>query len=199
MNAVLLLAVLAPQSKPEGNFISPARYIAGSRVHDTRAPGGFGSSDRFPVAVADRRMLFSVPKAFLKAESGGFDIWLTNGGKSTAWFHAADSNLRAVLEAKDARGQWRPIEFHYWASCGNSYHRVALGQNEGWNFKVVVPKGPLRTQVRWHLYNNETDLFSNGVDAGIPRERFELSPEMAKGQRLRFDWGVPTLVPKGMT
>lgn len=117
--ALFLIATQA--QKPEGNYMGPARYYAGSNLPDPQAAGGYGTSDRLPVRITDRALLGNSARPVLSRTGSVFTLWVVNGGTQPTWFRAADSNILGWLEARDASGKWKPIEFHQWYSCGNSY------------------------------------------------------------------------------
>lgn len=194
---LIILAGLA--SGPEAQFMGHATYMAASDLQDTQAPGGFGKNDRKPIAIHDPAILGNAARAVLCRSTTGFTIWLVNGGRKPAWFRAADGNILGWLEAKDKAGRWKPIEYHYWYSCGNSYHRVATLPGRGWRFEVSVPTGKHPTVVRWRMADFEREYFvSNEVAASIPIERFDLGPKLQKESALQTKWVVPTLMPKSM-
>jgi hypothetical protein len=138
------------------------------------------------------------PSATLSATKQGLGLVLANGGPTTAWIHAGDSNILAYLEAKDANGLWRPIEYKPWYTCGNSYHRLGLPASEGWQFEISIPRGSLKSKVRWRYYgrNGESELLSNEVEFSLPPTRFKLEPILTATCEVSTRWGPPTLIPK---
>lgn len=192
---VLLLAGQYPFANGDPRYIQYAAYIAGSKVMDPEAPGGFGPSDRYPAVVKDLKLLGNAgPKATLVRTKKGFVLHLANAGPKEVWFRAGDSNLLGYLEAKDSRGVWRPIEYKPWYTCGNSYHRVQLPAGMGWSFEREVPTGDLKTSVRWR-FTGPDELISNEVASTIPSTRFELEPKSKSEWKLHEGWGYPVLVP----
>lgn len=149
--------------------------------------GAFSAPDR------DGRLLSPSPKATLKSHEQGLTVWLTNGSKQVVWFQAADSHVLGWLEAKDQRGQWRPIEYFQQYTCGNSYHRVALEPNHGWNWQVPLAKGGLKTLVRWRMLVEGGELVSNAISTTILPTKFELDAKVAQHYDLTLEWVRPTL------
>lgn len=147
----------------------------------------------FSAPVKDGKLLGPSTKATLKTHEQGITVWLTNGSKQAVWFQAADSNVLGWLEAQDQRGQWRPIEYFHQYTCGNSYHRVALEPNHGWNWQVPLAKGGLKTTVRWRILVEGGELVSNAISATIPATKFELDSKVAQQYDLTLEWVRPTL------
>lgn len=195
---IATLLILTGQVSTDVKYMNRAVYMAASELKDPLAPGGFGTSDRKPMEIRDRNLLGTAARAVLSRTKTGFTLWLVNGGREPAWFRAADSNILGWLEAKDGSGNWKPIEYHVWSDCGNSYHRVAALPGHGWRFDVAIPNGKLKTSVRWRTIGADgTDIVSNEVGANIPLERFSLSPNTEKDNRLQSAT-VPILMPKSL-
>ena len=145
---------------------------------DTTAPGGFGESSNQPKPVWDVRLKGDGPKALLVVPRD--QLVLTAGNRTTreAWFRAADGNILGYMEAKDARGVFRPIQYHHAITCGNSYHRVGLKPGQGWSFDVPLRPGPLKTVVRWRYRDKGFDLVSNEVSRQISSLSFDIEPRL---------------------
>jgi len=99
------------------------------------------------------------------------------------------------LEAKDRGGNWRPIEYQPWYTCGNSYHRVGVTPGHGWAFEIPLPTGGFKTQVRWRYRSQGVEHTSNALATTIPATRFELAPEIKAANKIKFDGDFPFLVP----
>lgn len=195
LNAIAF-AVVAAQGQAieiDAKFMAHATYHAGSAIKDPTAPGGFGPSDNLPVPIANAELLSPYARARLSIKDGVATLTLTNGSKEVVWLNAADSNLLGFMEAKDAKGAWKPIEYHWRYTCGNSFHRVALPPAHGLIFETPLPTGPLKTKVRWRIASGQTTITSNETVASIPNERFQLSPEDRLMHELRTTGEYPVL------
>lgn len=189
-----LFLVQAP-SQPDNRYMRMGTYIAGSALKDPEALGGFAVSDNLPREINDKTLLGNGPKATLKVVDGGLTLTLTNGGRQDSWFDAGDSKILAWLEARDVHGDWQPIEYKPWYSCGNSFHRVGLPSGFGWTWRIEMPKGLFTTKVRWR-YSIKSLLLSNEVEVGIPPQRFRLSPDQSKTQAVDRENGYPMIREK---
>ena len=198
MLGLLALAITQTPAAPalDNAYMQMGSYYATSRAEDPQALGGFGISGAMHQPV-EKHLYRDSLNALLSENKSGLILYLSNGSTDGAWIRAADSNILGILEAKDKHGNWRPIEYKPWYTCGNSYHRLHLPVHEGWKFLIDIPRGTFYTAVRWKYFGNEKPLYSNEVKTGVPETRFELQPSVAAHSRISTEWGSPTLVPKG--
>ena len=194
----LLFATIGDQepATPDLRTMQMAQYLAGSAAADLEAAGGFGTSENVPVVLPRGELPDIGVRALLKKTKTGLSFTLANGGNTAAWFYAGDSRILAWLEAKDAKGEWKPIEYLPWYTCGNSYHRVQLPPGHGWKWSVTIPQGLVKTSVRWHYKFGKDEVVSNEVQTSIPSQRFRLDAKLREKNEIRTDWGSPTLMPK---
>jgi hypothetical protein len=175
-------------------FMQQATYFAGS-IADPLA-SGYGTSSNMPKPIGDKNLLGKGLQAILSKAEKGLDLEIANGGASEAWLRAGDSNILGYLQAKDANGTWRPIEFHYWMTCGNSFHRVQLPIGQAWTFAISLPSVGSVTQIRWHYQSGQAELNSNVVEVLLPATRFQLPPTFEDSQELAITGDYPILMPK---
>ena len=109
----LLFATIGDQepATPDLRTMQMAQYLAGSAAADLEAAGGFGTSENVPVVLPRGELPDIGVRALLKKTKTGLSFTLANGGNTAAWFYAGDSRILAWLEAKDANGDWKPIEW----------------------------------------------------------------------------------------
>ncbi|HMS54406.1 MAG TPA: hypothetical protein PKA27_03310 [Fimbriimonadaceae bacterium] len=193
MTAILAVAVLA--QTPKANHMTLAKYPAGSLAVDTTAPGGHGTSNNYPKPIERGELKGKGLTALLLPSKHGVVVYVGNDlGES--WLHAADGNLLGYLEAKNSKGEWAPIEYHPWYTCGNSYHNVQLPAGKSWAFFSPMLYGNFRTQIRWQLAGPGPDLISNEIQWDLNPERLTLPSDLAKTHFIEMGWKVPTLRPK---
>lgn len=195
LSLALLPALSAAQGKPkpalqEANtkFMFEGMCLAGTRIKDKTALGGFAESNNFPKPVG--AMEVQKNTVYLQANPNqpttfaqkykGMTLLLVNTTNSAKPFEASDSRLSIVQEAKDSQGKWRPIEYLYSSFCGNSYHKVFLGPNEYWSFAVPRYKGSFKTKLRFRLSTEKTNLLSNEFDGSINPRQFTAPKEPRK-------------------
>jgi hypothetical protein len=163
-------------------FMVRSYCVAGSRVKDPNALGGFGSSDNFPFQVPAKlktepdklslKVALDEPLPFGRSHQG-FAVYLINRSGKRAAFRACDSRLSIIQEAKDAKGVWKPIEYVPSSWCGNSYHSVFLDSGECWRFAAPRYVGSLKTRVRFAMMlDKEQTIRSEEFDGSINPEQF---------------------------
>ncbi|MBN8689226.1 MAG: SMP-30/gluconolactonase/LRE family protein [Armatimonadetes bacterium] len=190
----ILALVLAQQQASNPIYMTFAQYPAQSMLEDTKALGGFAVSNH-AAAVADKGTVPAGKLAVqLKRLPSSIEVRIVNGTSSPFWFDAADSNILGWMEARDEDGEWAPIEYFNWISCGNSYHRVALKTGYQWKYSRPMPAGGPKTRVRWRSIVAGKEIFSNELTANILLTRFQLDPETKKSFRLDTK-ARPTLYP----
>ncbi|QYK53467.1 MAG: hypothetical protein KF824_00925 [Fimbriimonadaceae bacterium] len=191
MVALSLAMALADPSA----FMSAAHYPAGSTQPDQTAPGGFATSDNFPAENNS-----STPKEFLTLTNnkGILSITIANHNQPDLWLPATDSNLRGWLEIQDGRN-WSPAQYQGWASCGNSYHKVFLDKGHNLQYKVGIPSGSWKTNMRFVLMTMDSKPnYSEPISVNTARTIMQLDPAKASEYKVDTRWTVPTLLPKDM-
>ena len=195
---MMITALLMLQVEPP--HMTQARYLAMSSEPDTQAPGGYGTTDN--KAVLNNA---NTPREFLSIRRVGdqVEVNIVNRNNSNLWVQATDSNMRGWLEAKKD-GKWVPIQYHWWSSCGNSYHRVKIAEGHHFSYQPVIAKGDFKTEVRFTLLTNQNrsremePVSSAPVKMSISEGSFELGPKESEEYKVTLDWTVPTLIPKDM-
>lgn len=181
--------------KLDPTYMIQARYPAGSLKKDTVSPGGNSESSNMPRLIKGKRIPVNALSATISETDGGVSIDFLNTSNQDEWMRAADGNMLGWLEALDGK-EWKPIEYHQWSFCGNSYHRVVLPAGYEWNYTKILPKGEWRTMVRWVVLRDKLKLTSNMLTMNIPRNRVILQPGLG-GQFELKNSGFPVLMPKG--
>jgi hypothetical protein len=158
-------------------------YLAGSRIEDVKAIGGFGRCDNFPKALDGKEWgknaTVSIvafpdePVAYSKYQ--GFALRVVNRTAGAIPFVACDSALSLVCEGLDASGEWRGIESLPESPCGNSYHSVFLGPGQYWEFPSRLYSGPKKTKLRFRLDPGDSRpaIYSNEFDGKVTAAQFE--------------------------
>lgn len=180
--------------KLDAKYMIQALYPAGSLKKDTISFGGNAESSNMPKPISGRRIVIKALHANLSQTDDGVKIEFWNSTDQDEWMRAADGNMLAWLEALDGQ-DWKPIEYHPWSDCGNSFHRVVLPAGYEWTYNKIVPKGDWRTFVRWVAVKEKLKVTSNMMLMNIPRTRTAIPPGLG-GQFEIKNNGYPILMPK---
>lgn len=160
-----------------------ARCIAETRIEDKDAPGGFAKSANLPRPIGKMKVksggisLEAFPNqiAVFAGQYRGMTLRLINASTAPKAFQASDSRLYIVQEARDQKGEWKPIETLPSSFCGNSYHQVFLGPREFWSFAVPRYEGAFQTKLRFRLKEKNMLLYSNEFGGSINPKQFDFS------------------------
>ncbi len=193
MTSLACLA-LTSQIRVDPKYMIQALYPAGSLKPDTVSPGGNASSPNMPHPIKGRRLGEKSFGANLTEAEGGVKIEFWNSTDQDEWMRAADGNMLGWLEALDGK-DWKPIEYHPWSDCGNSFHRVVLPSGYAWDYTKVVPRGDWRTLVRWVAVREKLRVTSNMLMLNIPRTRVMIPPGMGGRFEIKNS-GYPIMMPK---
>lgn len=89
-----------------------------------------------------------------------------------------------IQEALDSNGIWRPIEYWWYAWCGNAYNDNTLKPDTYITFGTIKYTGEHETQLRLKLKNKYTTIYSSPYKGKINLEQFDL---LEKHQKLEED------------
>lgn len=97
----------------------------------------------------------------------GYPVYIVNPTYKTIRVEEQDGRLMIIQEAKDKNGNWRPIEFWQFSSCGNSYGGVALKPNSYIFTKIVAYRGEFETTLRLKMLNDTLVYYSEPFKGSI--------------------------------
>ena len=177
-------------------------YAGGPSVETLDGSGGWGGSSNGyrelaggALTVYGDTLGFSVDTTSAVAIQSGTRahfVYLANAGRDTAFFDAQDSRLSAVVEARDAMGKWRAIEYLPSSWCGNSYHTLHLPPGQYWGFRVPVYAGADTTVMRVRI---------DYATASAPEDkdrRVAVSPSWVGSVNPGQFWRKPTYESRGI-
>ena len=93
--------------------------------------------------------------------------------------------LIGIQEAKDERGNWRPIEYWFNDRCGNSFNDIQLAPDEYLNFFIPRYYGTFKTKLRLRLLIGTKTYTSNEWDGRIDKKQF-IKPSEAQDKDLKM-------------
>lgn len=114
---------------------------SGNDFHEIKAGDGFEQNDFYIlVSPSDTARFGKNVTAHL--------LQVVNNTDRPLYFDAQDSRLYMKIQAKNAQGEWRDIEYLPSSWCGNSYHQMYLAPRSYWNFEIPIYEGILKTKLR---------------------------------------------------
>lgn len=185
--SLLLTTVIAPQTgqavQPEP-AMQPAKVTVGSKLEDTLAAQGFAPSTNFPKPLTtptkDKGLVITGGGTGCRGTIGDTVLSIVNYSDEVIWFPAQDSRLDIIREAMTKDGKWKPIEYLMQSTCGNSFHRVALGPREYWQVNLGKDHGTVATQVRFRFNLKGKTLYSSPYPTTISANAFQLPKEYSR-------------------
>ncbi len=84
------------------------------------------------------------------------------------------------FEAKNEKGEWKPIEYWSYSWCGNSYRSRKIGPNEIIKSKSFNYSGSYVTEIRFKLFNSNKVYYSNVLKGTIELSQFMISETRKK-------------------
>lgn len=107
----------------------------------------------------------------------GVTAYLYNATPDTLQIDVQDKQLYMVLQAQDAFGEWKDIEYLPSSFCGNSYYHIPMPPNEYWAFKIPIYDGDFSTSFRLAFSQEDTHfthtrIYSNTFPGKVNRTQF---------------------------
>ncbi|WP_282122679.1 hypothetical protein [Algibacter mikhailovii] len=112
----------------------------------------------------------SEPPIYVKA----YPVFIRNITQDTVHIDNQDGELFLIQEAKNKFGEWKPIEYWIYASCGNSYSYTSLGPNDILILKKAKYQGTFETDMRLKLRTNDKIVYSKPFKGSLNIEQFDL-------------------------
>ncbi|MBO6200496.1 MAG: hypothetical protein J6N74_02615 [Chryseobacterium sp.] len=105
-----------------------------------------------------------------------FSIFIKNSSNENLVLVPQDNSLYLIQEAIDKKGNWKPIEFWGFSTCGNSYDRkINFDSNQIIELDSPKYKGDFSTKIRFKLRLNNQIYYSNSLPSTINISKFQKS------------------------
>lgn len=115
-------------------------------------------------------------------------VFIYNPGNDTVYLDQQDGRVIMIQEAKDVNGEWKPIEYWRYSSCGNSYGSEGLYPNTLAIVKIIKYDGDFETEIRLKLKNGNSIFYTDSYKGKINRNQFELPSDIKENYLVRrFD------------
>ncbi|XLS27953.1 hypothetical protein ACJD0Z_12175 [Flavobacteriaceae bacterium M23B6Z8] len=109
-----------------------------------------------------------------KANDNFYSIYVFNKTNDSLKISSQDGHLFLIQEAKNKKGDWKPIEYWEYSWCGNSYLRDKLEPNGILKTESKVYNGNFETQIRFKLLNDDKVYYSNPMVGFVNLLQFEI-------------------------
>ncbi|MBI3236066.1 MAG: hypothetical protein HYZ42_18860 [Bacteroidetes bacterium] len=89
-------------------------------------------------------------------------VWIINNTRDTVTLQMQDGYFICVLQAKTKSGQWYPIQYWRFSTCGNSYYFKHFPPKTANSFVTKIPNaGDYKTKLRYKLLGSDKYYYSN--------------------------------------
>ena len=137
-------------------------------------PVALKGSDGYEIDEIKTDSVFEIwkkrPRNYVKA----YPVFIRNASKDTIHIDNQDGALFLIQEAKNKMGEWKPIEYWIYSTCGNSYAYTSLGPDDILTLKKVKYQGTFETEMRLKLRTNNKLVYSKPFKGSINTEQFEV-------------------------
>lgn len=116
------------------------------------------------------------PKVYIQS----IPVFIYNASDDTAYLNHQDGRIIMIQEAKDERGQWKPIELWRYSWCGNSYAAQGLLPNYLAIVTIFKYDGDFETDIRLKLRNGKEVIYSDSFRGKINKSQFELPRDIVE-------------------
>jgi hypothetical protein len=94
--------------------------------------------------------------------NGKIQVWLLNNSDDTIYVQMRDACYICILQALTKEGEWLPIQYHIYSSCGNSYYDKPILKKMANSFVMDYPNsGDYTTKLRFELSGRDKSYYSN--------------------------------------
>lgn len=115
---------------------------------------------------------------------GHQQVWIINNSTDSITIQMQDWSFICVLQAKTKNGQWRPIQYWRFSTCGNSYYFKTFPPQTANSFITKLPaRGNYKTKLRYKLLGTDKFYYSNEFDGKINYCEFVEDPTNYNGRR----------------
>lgn len=112
--------------------------------------------------------LIQADSAHILNNQGQQQVWIINNSKDTVTIQMQDWSFICVLQAKTKGGQWYPIQYWRFSTCGNSYYFKHFPPKTANSFVTKLPnEGDYKTKLRYKLLGADKFFYSNEFDGRI--------------------------------
>ena len=107
-----------------------------------------------------------------------FSIYVKNNQNTILNLSVQDSHLYLIQEAKDINGNWKPIEYWRFSTCGNSYGSEKIDSEKVIKTESRKYSGNFKTEIRFKLLEDNEVFYSNSLICNINSSLFKISDEV---------------------
>lgn len=152
-------------------------------MNDNRIDQDFVPSSELKAKINDQNKTENEINLILeKTEENQYSIYVLNKTIDSLSISKQDWSLYLIQEAKNKNGEWKPIEYWQYATCGNSYLSNKLEPNGILKTKSIAYNGNFETKIRFKLLNNNHVYYSNPVIGLVNLSQFLIPKNITRNR-----------------
>lgn len=102
-----------------------------------------------------------------------YPVFIINHTDTINLLSLEDGDVTIIQEARNPKGEWKPIEYWMFSFCGNSYHYCILPANSFALIKTPIYKGEFKTEIRLKMLDDEKIYYSNSFNGSVNLSQFD--------------------------
>jgi len=121
-----------------------------------------------------------------KSNDSLHSIYVINNKNDSQNIRKQDWHLYLIQEAIDTDGEWSPIEYWQYSSCGNSYLSDKIDSDQILKVKSIAYNGNYKTLIRFKLLHMNKVYYSNSIDGFIDLNQFSIPRNISEDRIYRI-------------
>jgi hypothetical protein len=112
-------------------------------------------------------------------------VIIQNTSKNMVYLHLHSESAIFIQEAKDEKGNWKPIEYYTFSYCGNSESAIGIQPNSIAVYKILKYDGEFETDLRLKFKNDKHIIYSNIYKGRINKNQFKIPEHVKRNKDVR--------------
>ncbi len=154
-------------------------------LNDNRIDKDFNPSSEFKAKINGQVKSENEINLILeKTKDSLYSIYVVNKTSDSISISNQDWSLFLIQEAKNKNGEWKPVEYWQYSTCGNSYLSENIEPNGILKTESTAYFGNFNTEVRFKLLNNDRIYYSNPINGFVNLSQFTIPSNITENRAL---------------
>ena len=117
-----------------------------------------------------------------KTKDSLYSIYVINKTSDPISISKQDWSLFLIQEAKNKNGEWKPVEYWQYSTCGNSYLSEKIKPNGILKTESLAYFGNFKTEIRFKLLNSDQIYYSNPINGFVNLSQFSVPSKITENR-----------------
>ncbi len=117
-----------------------------------------------------------------KTNDSLYSVYVINKTSDSISISTQDWHLFLIQEAKNKNGEWKPVEYWQYSTCGNSYLTKSIKPNGILKTESLVYFGDFKTEIRFKLLDNNQIYYSNAIHGSVNLSQFSIPNNLTENR-----------------